>query len=130
MRGLRIFVFTMALTATVAPLSHAVSWSPLEEDQGNEADKSVREKGAFVCLFQSGTTDVKKEIRVNDVLSVFRETRDHRLTEVGKVRILSYVGADFLKGEVIEGKLLPGDIARKGDVASLVISRESMCRDK
>jgi len=48
--------------------------------------------------------------------------------EVGKIRVLSYVGEDYIKGEVIEGELKAGDIAEKGDVASLIISSENSCK--
>jgi hypothetical protein len=85
------------------------------------------EKGDIVCLFQSGTADVRKGITVNDVHPVYRETKSHELLEVGKIKVLSYSGADYIKGEVIEGELKAGDIAKKGDVASLIISSGDKC---
>jgi hypothetical protein len=85
-------------------------------------------KGDVVCLFHSGTEDVKKEIHINDILIVYRENHEHQLKEVGKIRILSSVGEDYLKGEVVEGEVKAGDIAKKGDVASLVISSEEKCK--
>jgi len=112
-----------------APLhANAVSWSPLQEEREEKAAKGVMEKGAAVCLFQSGTADVRKEIRVNDILTVYRENQDHQMKEVGKIRVLSYVGEDYLKGEVVEGEVKAGDIAKKGDVASLVVSESKACK--
>jgi len=91
-------VLTVVLSSCICmPLAaNAVSWSPLQEKQTEKTAKGIREKGAIVCLFQSGTADVKKEIRFNDILIVCREDRDHRLHEVGKIRILSYVEEDYL----------------------------------
>jgi hypothetical protein len=109
-------------------LASAVSWSPLEEEREEKAAKKLMVKGAIVCLFQSGTADVKKAINVNDVLSVYRESKSHELKEVGKIKVLSYVGEDYLKGEVVEGEIKAEDIAKKGDVASLIISSGDKCK--
>jgi len=109
-------------------LVNAVSWSPLEEEREAQTAKGVMVKGAVVCLFQSGTLDVKKAINVNDILPVYRESKSHELKEIGKIKVLSYVGEDYLKGEVIEGEIKAGDIAKKGDVASLIISLGNRCQ--
>jgi len=108
--------------------ANAVSPSPVPEELAEKAAKGIRVAGETVCLFQSGTEDIKKEIHVNDILTVYREDRDHRITEVGKIRILSYIGDDYLKGEVTEGEVQAGDIAKKGNVASLVISSRITCK--
>lgn len=109
-------------------LADAVSWSPLQEEREEKAVKGIMVKGTVVCLFQSGTTDVKKAINVNDILPVYRESKSHELKEVGKIKVLSYVGEDYLKGEIVEGELKVGDIAKKGDVASLIISSGDKCK--
>jgi len=106
----------------------AVSPSPVPEERAEKAAKGIREKGELVCLFQSGTEDVKKTINVHDVIVVFREGPKHDLREVGKVKVLSYAGDDYIKGVVMEGEVQSGDIAKKGDVAGLVISSEDKCR--
>ena len=109
-------------------LANAVSWSPLQHEREEKAAKGLIEKGEIVCLFQSGTAEIKKEIHANDILIVYREDQKHQIKEVGKIKILSYVKEDYLKGEVIEGELTPGDIAKKGDVASLIISSNDKCK--
>jgi hypothetical protein len=109
-------------------LADAVSWSPLQEEREEKAAKGIMEKGTIVCLFQSGTADVKKAISIGDVIVVYREGPKHELKEVGKIKVLSYVGEDYLKGEVVEGELKVGDIAKKGDVASLIISLGDKCK--
>ena len=105
----------------------AVSWSPIQEEREEKAAKGIMVKGTVVCLFQSGTADVKKAININDILPVYRESKSHELKEVGKIKVLSYVGEDYLKGEIVEGELKAGDIAKKGDVASLIISSGDKC---
>ena len=108
--------------------TYAVSPSPVPEELAEKAAKGIKVKGEMVCLFQSGTEDVKKTISIGDVLVVYRESPKHELKEVGKIKVLSYVGEDYLKGEVVEGEVMAGDIAKKGDVASLVIFSGDRCK--
>ena len=103
-------------------------FSPLQEERDEKAAKGIMVKGSVVCLFQSGTADVRKAIKVNDILFVYRESKFPELKVVGTIRVLSYAGEDYLKGEVVEGELKTGDIAKKGDVASLVISPTDSCK--
>ena len=109
-------------------LVNAVSWFPLQEEHDEKAAQGIMVKGTVVCLFQSGTADVKKAINVNDILPVYREGKSHELKEVGKIKVLSYAGEDYLKGEVVEGEIKAGDVAKKGDVASLIISSGDRCK--
>ena len=124
----KLIAALLILCAGLPQLANAVSWSPLQEEREEKAAKGIMVKGTVVCLFQSGTADVKKAININDILSVYRENKSHQLKEVGKIKVLSYVGEDYLKGEVVEGELKAGDIAKKGDVASLIISSGDKCK--
>jgi hypothetical protein len=119
----------LLLFATGLPLAaNAVSPSPIPAEREEKIATGIMVKGTIVCLFQSGTADVKKAINMNDILPVYRESKPHELKEVGKIKVLSYVGEDYLKGEVVEGELKAGDIAKKGEVASLVISSSDKCK--
>jgi hypothetical protein len=109
-------------------LVNAASWSPLQKEREEKAARGTMVKGTVVCLFQSGTADVKKAININDIFSVYRESKSQELKEVGKIKVLSYVGENYLKGEVVEGEIKAGDIAKKGNVASLIISLGSSCK--
>jgi hypothetical protein len=120
--------FLLLLVLSAPGPARAVSYPLLEEQREEKAAKGISEKGEAVCLFQSGTADVRKMIGIGDVLTVFREGPKRELTEVGKVRVLSYVGDDYLKGEVVEGEIMAGDIAKKGHAASLVISTRERCK--
>jgi hypothetical protein len=124
----KVLAVLLILCTGLPQLANAVSWSPLQEEREDKAIKGILVKGTVVCLFQSGTADVKKAININDILLVYRENKSHELKEVGKIKVLSYVGEDYLKGEVVEGELKAGDIAKKGDVASLIISSDDKCK--
>jgi len=121
-------VMFLSLSVGFPLRANAVSPSPVPEEREERIAKGIKEKGETVCLFESGTADVKKTISVGDLLTVYRERGKHELTEVGKIKVLSYIGEDYLKGEVTEGEVRTGDIAIKGDVASLVISSEDKCK--
>ena len=123
-----LIVMFLSLSVGLPLRANAVSPSPIPGEREERVAKGIKVKGETVCLFQSGTMDVKKEIKINDILPVYRESKSHELKEVGKIKVLSYVGEDYLKGEVVEGELKAGDIAKKGDVASLVISSENSCK--
>jgi hypothetical protein len=125
----KLLVVLLISYAGLPQLVNAVSWSPIQEEREEKTAKGIMAKGDVVCLFQSGTADVRKAINVNDILPVYRESKSsHELKEVGKVKVLSYVGEDYLKGEVVEGELKAGDIAKKGDVAGLIISSGDKCK--
>src|ERR1700686_3659976 len=84
---------------------------------------TVIKTGSKVYLFHSGTDDVRNAINVDDVLTVYREyPRDFSpgSKEVGKVRILSPLGDYYFAGEVVEGEMQPGYLAKKGTVACFI----------
>ena len=118
----------LLLVLSLPGSARAVSYPLIEEQREEKAAKGISEKGETVCLFQSGTADVRQAISIGDVLPVFREGSDRELTTVGRIRVLSFVGDDYLKGEVIEGEVRAGDVAKKDDAASLVISARERCK--
>ena len=91
-------------------------------------DKKVKSEvvmkvGNKVHLFHSGTADVKKEICLNDVIKVYRETggaKNPKVIEVGQVKVESYVGDHYFEAEVVKGEIRPGDIAKKETATCLV----------
>ncbi len=122
-----LIVMFLSSSVGLPSRANAVSPSPIPGEREEKVAQGIRVRGETVCLFQSGTADVKKAISIGDVLVVYRESKSHELREVGKIKVLSYVGEDYLKSEVVEGELTPGDIAKKGDVASLVVSSGDNC---
>jgi len=87
-----------------------------------DRDEAFMTAGRIVHLFHSGTDDVKKTIHGNDILTVYRITPSCELKEVGKIKVIGYIGDTYLKGEVVEGEIKPDDIAKKGNVSCLIIS--------
>jgi NADH:ubiquinone oxidoreductase subunit K len=120
----------LLLSAGLSLRAYAVSPSPIPEEREEKMVKGIRVKGETVCLFQSGTADVKKAITIGDVLLVYRESKKQDVKEVGKIKVLSYVGDDYMRGEVVEGELQAGDIAKKEGVAGLVISSDDKCKEE
>lgn len=111
----------MAFLGIGSPLTvSAVSYPPQLYHQEERHDKFT--KGDTVYLFHSGTDDVKKTIHPGDVLAVFRISPSCEIEPVGLIRVQSYAGDTYLKGEVFAGEIKPDDIAKKGEVACLVIS--------
>jgi len=124
-----ILVVMVLSSAIGLPLrAYAVSYPVLEEQRDEKIAEGIMKVGDAVCLFQSGTADVKKAIAIGDILVIYREGSKRELKEVGKIKVLSYSGEDYLKGRVVEGEIKAGDIAKKGDVASLVISSGDKCK--
>ena len=68
---------------------------------------------------QGGTADVKSSTKINDILPVYRESYSHELKAVGKIKALSYVREDYLKGSVVEGEVSAGDIPKKATLPAL-----------
>ncbi len=85
-------------------------------------DKFV--KGDTVYMFHSGTEDVKKSIHINDTLAVYRTSPSCEVTPIGIIKVISFVGDNYIKGEVFAGEIKPDDIAKKDKVSCLVVSAE------
>lgn len=79
--------------------------------------------GKKVRLFHSGTQDVKKIICIGDVIPVYREVYAYgsiKRTEVGRIKVLSYVGDHYFEAEIVDGRIRRGDVAQKESAACLV----------
>jgi hypothetical protein len=113
------------------PLSvSAVSYFPVPLYHRQEKIEYAVKPGETVFLFHSGTADVKRSVHPNDVLVVHRVDSSCKAREVGKIRVLSYAGETYIKGEVIEGEVRADDIAKKGEVSFLVIYAGICDREK
>ena len=119
--GIRTMIVLLLVFAISAPLAvFAVSYPAQLYHREERHDKFV--KGATVYMFHSGTEDVKKGIHVNDTLSVYRVTQSCEVVPVGLIKVISFVGETYIKGEVVSGEIKPDDIAKKGNVSCLIIS--------
>ena len=121
-RIITVFIMAILLLFSVSiPLTtFAVSYPAQLYHREDRHDKFV--KGDVVYLFHSGTDDVKKTIHINDTLAVSRITASCEVVPVGLIKVVSFVGETYIKGEVFAGEIKPDDIARKDKVSCLVIS--------
>jgi len=110
------------LLAVSAPLTvFAVPYYPVQlYHQEVRHEKFV--KGDTLYLFHSGTDDVKKTIHINDTLTVYRTSPSCEVAPIGIIRVISFAGETYIKGEVFAGEIKPDDIAKKENVSCLVIS--------
>ena len=118
-----IIIVILLLVAVITPLAaFAVSYPAQLYHREVRHDKFV--KGDTLYMFHSGTEDVKKTIHVNDTLAVYRVTPTCEVVPIGLVKVISFVGETYIKGEVFAGEIKPDDIAKKDKVSCLIISAE------
>ena len=122
--GGMIIAILLLLAISIPLAAFGVSYPPSQLYHKERHDRFV--KGGVVYLFHSGTAEVRKAIHVSDMLTVYHIDTSCEVKEVGKIRVLSYIGETYLKCEVVEGEIKPDDIAKKGTVSCLVISA-GMC---
>jgi len=125
---IRTLTFILFLLAVSAPFTVSAVSYPIRVYHRPDNGKKIIRVGQMAFLFHSGTDDVKKAIHVNDVLIIYRISTSCEISEVGKARVLSYVGETYLKVEIIKGEIKPNDIAKKDNVSCLVIS-EGICKE-
>jgi len=126
----KLSLLFLLIPLVIASSLHAVMYPFPGNKPAYLRDEAVIKVGKKLYLFHSGTEDVKESIKINDVLTVYREDPSDLTMEiraVGKVRILSTLGEYYFEGEVIEGVVLPGYIAKKGAVACYITSFKKSC---
>jgi hypothetical protein len=122
-----ILIVILLFTSVSAPLAvFAVSYPPPPLYHRQNRGETVMKVGQTVYMFHSGTDDVRKTIHANDILTVYRINTSCEVNPVGIIKVLSYIGETYIKAEVLEGEIMPDDIAKKGNVSCLVISA-GMC---
>jgi len=121
--------FTLVLFLTTSLLMtgslHAVTYPFPEKEPAYLKDETLLKAGTILYLFCSDSDWARKTIHTDDVLTVYREYPPDfsiKTREVGKIRILSSLGDYYFNGEVIEGEIQPGDLAKKESVACFITS--------
>jgi hypothetical protein len=108
----------LTLLSLSAILAIPVVSQAVEKKAKNEI---VMKMGSKVHLFHSSNVEAQKEIAVNDILPVYRVNgKTHQETEVGAVKVLSFMGKHYFEAEIIKGEVKVGDIAKKADASLLV----------
>jgi hypothetical protein len=121
-RTLRPLFLLLAALCTSALPAAAVSYFPLvHHEPGNE---TLAQPGMKVYLFHSGTEDARDSLHLGEMLTVMRVQSTCESIDVGKVRLVGFIGDTYLKAEVISGAVKPNDIARFGSVSCLVLAAQ------
>lgn len=116
MKGLIRALTLLTLLAVVAVPIFAQA-----ADEKKVKSEVVMKTGNKVHLFHSATSDVKKEVDVNDVIPVYRNVGKHpQLKEVGHVRVTSFIDEHHFEAEITKGEVKVGDIAKKENAGLLV----------
>lgn len=115
MKRLVLFIITMALSIMVtAPF-------PVYAEAGKAKSEVVMKVGSKVHLFHSGKTSAQKDIAIGDVIPVFRQLgKTQQEKEVGKVKVLSFVGDHYFEAEIVSGDVKVSDVAKKKTTSMLV----------
>ncbi len=107
---------------------HAVAYPFPKGKQAYLGNQPAMFAGSRLYLFHNGTQEATGAINVNDILVVYREY-PHRLSlessETGKVKVLSSLGENYYEAEVVEGTIIPGELARKGTATCFITSAKN-----
>jgi hypothetical protein len=123
----------MLLLLLVTPLImtsslHAVTYPFPKSNPAYPGNQSVMMAGTRLYLFHNSTQEVNDAINVNDILVVYRGYPHHlslESTETGKVKVLSSLGENYYEAEVVEGTIIPGELARKGTAVCFITSAKN-----
>ena len=116
---MRKIVLFAILTAFIMAVSAPITVQAADKVKG----EVVMKVGNKVNLFHSGTADVRKEICLGDVITVYRETggaKSPKSTEVGTVKVTGYAGEHYFEAEIVKGEIRSGDIAKKNAAYCMV----------
>lgn len=115
----------LAALVMLATLFTACAQPEIRSQVEAKVKKNLR-VGDTVRLFHSGTEDVKKTICLNEEIPVYNEVNVEgvrKSKEVGKIKVIKYVGENYFDAKVVEGVISAGDIARKDTAACLIEER-------
>lgn len=114
MRSASILLFMSLLLAVSSPVT-AQAAGPKERSE------VVMKIGSKVHLFHSAKNGVQKEIAIGDELPVYRTTgKLPQPKEVGKVKVLGFLGEHYFEAEIVSGEVKVGDIAKMKESGYLI----------
>jgi hypothetical protein len=125
----KIHIAAIAACICIAPvIVTATSYFPDELAGNADRTQTVMKAEATVHLFHSGAGAVKNAVEITDILTVYREDPCRTIKEIGKIRIVSFDGDNFLRAVVIEGEIRPGDTAKIGQISYLITPPAFICK--
>ena len=125
----KLMLFLLLVTPFIMSGSvHAVAYPFPKSKPAYLGNQAAMMAGTRLYLFHNSTQRTNDAINVNDILVAYREY-PHQLSlessETGKVRVLSSLGGNYYEAEVVEGTIVPGELARKGTVACFITSAKN-----
>jgi hypothetical protein len=128
----KLMLFLLLVTPFIMSGSvHAVAYPFPKNNPAFTGNQAVMMAGTRLYLFHNSTQQANDAISVNDILVVYREyPHDLSLesTETGKIKVLSSLGGNYYEAEVVQGTIVPGELARKGTVACFITSAKNTHR--
>lgn len=119
-----LLVMPLLMTSSV----HAVTYRFPKSDPTYLGNQTAMTAGTRLYLFHNSTQKVNDAINVNDILVVYRGYPRHLVLgspETGKVKVISFLGENYYEAEVVEGEIIPGELARKGTAACFITSAKT-----
>ena len=123
MNGILTKVITsmFLLIIGLAVTAYATSYPILEHQPQRAHEAEAMKVGTIVYLFHSGVPGIKDAVEIGDILPVYREDPCCKVVEKGKVKVFGYAGKNYIRAEVVQGEIKPGDVAKKGALSFLII---------
>jgi hypothetical protein len=117
----RVITSMFLLIIGLAVTAYATSYPILEHQPQRAHETEAMKEGTIVYLFHSGVPNIREAIGSGDILPVYREDPCCKVIETGKIKVLAYAGKNYIKAEVAQGEIKPGDVAKKGALSFLII---------
>ncbi|HTY26099.1 MAG TPA: hypothetical protein VMC85_23415 [Desulfomonilaceae bacterium] len=99
----------------IAILLSGASLAYAQKNQKKIKVDVAMKKGDEVTMFYGGTGDMKEIFPVGGVMNVYEKVLAFGLNEnerIGRVKIVGYVGDNYLKAQVVEGTMRAGDVVK------------------
>ena len=127
MKKLLLFLF-LVTPFIMSGSAHAVSYPFPKRTPAYPGNQAAMMAGTRLYLFHNSTQRANDAINVNDILVVYREYPPRlslESSQTGKVKVLSSLGENFYEAEVVEGTIIPGELAKKGSADCFITSAKN-----
>jgi hypothetical protein len=112
MKALKVY---LACFVAIAILVSGAALTYAQKQPEKIKVKIEMKSGDEVTLFYGGGGNIKDEFPVGETMGVYSRNKAFGLNEnvkIGKVKILGYGGDTFVKAQVVEGTIGPGDVVK------------------
>ena len=112
---MKTFKLHLVCFAAIAILISGISLTYAQTEPAKVKVEVEMKSGDQVTLFYGGSGNIKKDFPVGKVIKVYARNRAFGLNYnqmVGKVKILSFEGENFIKAQVVEGIIHSGDVVK------------------